>query len=329
MNCAAACAIVAGFTLAAPHAHAGLVCPAPTQTVGKTGQDFVVSSTVVYDANKVWSITHNLSHGGVVQREVQYNIHDTSDASKVSWTGTLYRNPDLFMVGESKPIDDQHATYEERIYKKTGKGGDTLVAASRAVCTFDRSVGAAAAVAPTPTTFRQAPGMGPVIDHPGAAAASIPADDVTTQPTSAQTVTFGVPYAEGVPAVPVATAGLVVPIVVNPAGQALSVALGSIPIIMVLDTGASLVSIDSVLADKLVARGEAVEGVAETSTLADGRVQNNRTITINQLTMGGRAIYGVKAFVGGPNAMPLLGTNVLNRFGKFSVDTVGRQLVLG
>lgn len=79
MNCAAACAIVAGFTLAAPHAHAGLVCPAPTQTVGKTGQDFVVSSTVVYDANKVWSITHNLSHGGVVQREVQYNIHDTSD----------------------------------------------------------------------------------------------------------------------------------------------------------------------------------------------------------------------------------------------------------
>ena len=31
------------------------------------------------------------------------------------------------------------------------------------------------------------------------------------------------------------------------------------------------------------------------------KVQNNRTITINQLTMGGRAIYGVKAFVSGPN----------------------------
>jgi hypothetical protein len=154
-----------------------------------------------------------------------------------------------------------------------------------------------------------------------------------TQPASRDAdaqIRWGVPFAGGPLSLPPATAGLVVPLPPpDAAGQIIPVALGAIPIIMVVDTGSSLVSIDSVLADKLIARGEAVEGVGMESTLADGSTANNRVITINQLTIAGHAIYGVKAFVGGPKAMPLLGINVLNYFGKFSVDTVHKQLVLG
>jgi predicted aspartyl protease len=48
-----------------------------------------------------------------------------------------------------------------------------------------------------------------------------------------------------------------------------------------------------------------------------------------RFTIGGRTIYHVKASVGPIGSAMLLGTNVLNRFGKYSIDSANNQLILG
>jgi hypothetical protein len=330
MKLLAAVAVVA----LAPAAHAAPAyysetCGSSVLTVGTYSKDRDISVHAAYD-NGAWRVVHTLSNGHVYDRGVQYAMSDATVVGAdglvyAKWVGTLRRNPAIMMAGQLAMVGNVPHYLETMV-----KDGQTIMA-SDAVCSFDGSsapVARAAPYEPGHTLNCDSCGAGIAPPAPAPVAPQPVHSGGATQP-HVQTITLGVPFTEGVPAVSVATAGLVVPIIADPNGQVVTVALGSIPINMVLDTGASLVSIDSVLADKLIARGEAVEGVGEPSTFADGRTENNRTITINQLTMGGHAIYGVKAFVGGTSAMPLLGTNVLNRFGKFSVDTVGKLLVLG
>ncbi len=68
------------------------------------------------------------------------------------------------------------------------------------------------------------------------------------------------------------------------------------------------------------------------STLADGSKQTNCLISINQISLDGHTLNGVLASDGaadqGDGSM-LLGLGVLQRFGKFSIDTASHQLTLG
>jgi len=64
-------------------------------------------------------------------------------------------------------------------------------------------------------------------------------------------------------------------------------------------------------------------------SLADGSTRMERMININKLTIGGHTLFNIKASVGPDESTPLLGIDVLNRFGKFSIDPGKRQLILG
>ena len=65
------------------------------------------------------------------------------------------------------------------------------------------------------------------------------------------------------------------------------------------------------------------------SRLANGEMLKDRLINIKQLTIGGHTIYSVRALVGTNNSGSLLGIDILNRFGKFSIDIPHNQLTLG
>lgn len=98
---------------------------------------------------------------------------------------------------------------------------------------------------------------------------------------------------------------------------------------MLLDTGATIVSIPQDFADQLISIGEAVVVTQGQFTIADGTTSTKNVIDIGKFTIGGKTIYHIRASVGPNGAMMLLGTNVLNRFGKYSIDAANNQLILG
>jgi clan AA aspartic protease (TIGR02281 family) len=98
---------------------------------------------------------------------------------------------------------------------------------------------------------------------------------------------------------------------------------------MLIDTGATMVSLPQDIADQLVSIGEAVVITTGNFTIADGTTSTQNVIDIGKFTIGGRTLYHIRAGVGPNGSMMLLGTNVLNRFGKYSIDTANNQLILG
>jgi predicted aspartyl protease len=113
-------------------------------------------------------------------------------------------------------------------------------------------------------------------------------------------------------------------------GHTVDVTLGtSMPATMLLDTGATIVSVPQDIADQLISIGEAVVITQANFTIADGTTSTQNVIDIGKFTVGGKTLYHIKASVGPNGAMMLLGTNVLNRFGKYSVDAANNQLILG
>jgi clan AA aspartic protease (TIGR02281 family) len=124
---------------------------------------------------------------------------------------------------------------------------------------------------------------------------------------------------------------LVVPITSDGVGgHKVDVTLGiGTPETMLIDTGATIVSLPQDIADQLISIGDAVVITEGRFTTADGTTSTQNIIDIGRFTIGGRTIYHVKAGVGPIGSMMLLGTNVLNRFGKYSVDPANNQLILG
>jgi clan AA aspartic protease (TIGR02281 family) len=113
-------------------------------------------------------------------------------------------------------------------------------------------------------------------------------------------------------------------------GWHVDVQMGSIRHQMVLDTGASAISLNSSTAEALVARGEAQWGQPITVSMADGREQSERTITINTVSIGGYTRQRVPAMVhNDDNGNELFGVAVLNSAGRFTIDAQSGRLMLG
>ena len=127
------------------------------------------------------------------------------------------------------------------------------------------------------------------------------------------------------------SSGLVVPLTTDGiGGHTVNVILGiNTPATMLIDTGATVVSLSKDIADQLISIGDAVVITTANFTIADGTTSTQNVIDIGRFTIGGRTLYHVKAGVGPVGSMMLLGTNVLNRFGKYSIDSANNQLILG
>jgi hypothetical protein len=99
----------------------------------------------------------------------------------------------------------------------------------------------------------------------------------------------------------------------------------------ILDTGAGEVQISSELARVLFPRGSVQPTYLADGTyrMADGRIVRNRRIRIASLRVGDRELGDVAASIGGPGASLLLGQNVLDRLGAWTVDGRRAVLVLG
>ena len=115
----------------------------------------------------------------------------------------------------------------------------------------------------------------------------------------------------------------------NGHSQRLMVTLGSETVNMLLDTGASELSVTQSVAYTLVSNGEAIWGPSVEVTLADGSSHMERVILIGRVMLGGLTITRVPASVASEGGMMLLGMGVLRRFGRFTIDVANSQLILG
>jgi clan AA aspartic protease (TIGR02281 family) len=120
-----------------------------------------------------------------------------------------------------------------------------------------------------------------------------------------------------------------VPIIANGQMALINVGLGSRRMPMLIDTGATGVSVPQDVAAALLAGGEAVLSHQAPVTIADGSVHQQWVIIIRQLTIGPHVLRGVKASVAPIGAQPLLGFPILNRVGRFTIDTVRGELIFG
>ena len=79
----------------------------------------------------------------------------------------------------------------------------------------------------------------------------------------------------------------------------------------------------------LVGNGEATWGTSTEATLADGTVRTQRTIT-NYVSIGSLVADLVVATVGDDdNGVELLGSSVLNRAGRFTIDAQAHLIIFG
>jgi len=272
-----------------------LSCPPPVVFVGdgQAAKDPITSLSVLHEAG-AWRVQYRLMNGATIERASQYDIRDTTDDSRVSWSGTLYRRSQLRMVGEIlvNKNDANAYGYRETIYDYA-KGGQVTMQMMAFNCQrLD--------VAPTPPPVSAAP-------------PSRPAPEVTGRPA------------------PQMSGGFTVPIISDGNKAIVRVTLGGIePVPMLIDTGSSGLAITETFAKDLVAHGDANEmpGTVDT-TLANGSVEKNRIITIRQIAIGGHVLRDVEAMVGPDGSPLLLGFPVLNQLGKFTIDTANSQLIFG
>jgi clan AA aspartic protease (TIGR02281 family) len=113
-------------------------------------------------------------------------------------------------------------------------------------------------------------------------------------------------------------------------GWTLDVQMGAMHHTMILDTGASRVSVNSSTAEALVYRGEARWGTPTMIRLADGSAHQNRTIIIGIVAVGSYSRMDVEAYVNDDdNGSELFGVAFLNTAGRYTIDAQSGRLVLG
>jgi hypothetical protein len=214
------------------------------------------------------------------------------------------------MVGEARSSENGGPTYREWLYDE--KKGNQLIMQSVASCAFDGAGQTASPVANVPP---------PPIQHvPSFVEPSpMPSAGRTEPPASVTGDQFSVALND-------------IPGSANVQYVNITMGNGSVVYHMTLDTGCSQMSISNTLADWMLANGHATFIRNVQSTLADGSRPTNRLISIDQINLEGHVLANVLATDGAPDQADgsmLLGIGVLKRFGKFSIDTAGHQLVLG
>jgi clan AA aspartic protease (TIGR02281 family) len=122
-----------------------------------------------------------------------------------------------------------------------------------------------------------------------------------------------------------------VPIYPGSGGRAALVDLlvGSLPVRMLIDTGATSMTVTQSIASILVQNGEATWLDPTTVSLADGSVTQMRQLTIRNVTIGRHTVNNIVAGVVSDSSDMLLGFPVLNRVGRFTIDTNSRRLIFG
>jgi hypothetical protein len=304
---AALLATTAGLAFTAPqsaHASTYLQCnDGFHQLRGKAGSNPPVSATVARQDDGKWSVVYVLRNGQTVMRENQYDIADKGNG--VSWTG--------WRDGKQMRASIEHYNgrliYAEAVYS----GGEKLVGSNYIDC------GPAPAEEPdfVPSDPTYTTGQ-PVHAEP---APTMPAP----QPAYA-------PPAPTMPARPVTVGLHDIPGIMDGLYVNVSMGDGSATYHMTLDTGCSNMNISTALADWMIANGHATVIRPVTSHLADGSEHVGRLLSIDRVSLDGFTVTNVEATDGAPDQSEgdmLLGLGVLKKFGKFSIDTVAHQLVLG
>jgi len=284
--------------------YAMIDCGPPNQTIGQIGKDHVVSSRIWRDEYGRWNIIHNLSNGASVRRELQYTII-VSDP--LSWSGYLNRNSSMFMVGMTGITNDKW------YYSETLFDNKKIIMESESSCVGDPVYPATPPIVPhLPATELEAAAIAARNSRAESNSRALTFDEFA--PTTTTQTQFSVPI------IPTGSHG----------GKAVDITLGDkMTLSMIIDTGSDIVGVTESIADQLILNNEAVELEKVDTTLANGLTQTERMVNINKLTIGGHTLYNIPATVGSNVSLPLLGIDVLNRFGKFSIDTVNNQLILG
>jgi clan AA aspartic protease (TIGR02281 family) len=120
-----------------------------------------------------------------------------------------------------------------------------------------------------------------------------------------------------------------VPIYLDDGGRSVwvDVQLGSLSQRMLIDTGATSISIQKSVANDLLRRGEASLDDPGQVMIADGSTHAVSLIQIDTVRLGNKVLHEVIAGVSPEQASPLLGFPVLNQAGRFTIDTKNRQLI--
>jgi clan AA aspartic protease (TIGR02281 family) len=105
--------------------------------------------------------------------------------------------------------------------------------------------------------------------------------------------------------------------------------LGSLTKRMLIDTGATGLSIPEWVAGRLLLRREAVEAEGAILTLANGCEERRGGVNIFSISIGGQVLRDVYATVAPDGSEALLGFPVLNQAGRFTIDTKAGVLIFG
>ena len=102
-----------------------------------------------------------------------------------------------------------------------------------------------------------------------------------------------------------------VPITFSKGGAYVAVSIGTMPATMLVDTGATGMTVSETIANWLVANGQATNGSTDHATLAGGVQKDFRGIDIGSVSVGGHVVRNVHAGVVPDGADMLLGLGVL------------------
>jgi predicted aspartyl protease len=131
------------------------------------------------------------------------------------------------------------------------------------------------------------------------------------------------------PIVPAPTSSAIdkVPITFSKGGAYVAVSIGTMPATMLVDTGATGMTVSETIADWLVANGQATNGSIDHVTLAGGVQKDFRGIDIGSVTVGDHVVRNVHAGVVPDGADMLLGLGVLAQVSpKFTINVATSTL---
>ena len=107
-----------------------------------------------------------------------------------------------------------------------------------------------------------------------------------------------------------------------------SMAVGIMPITVLVDTGCDDMTVSETIANWLISYNRATNAPDDEVKYADGSIKSGRAITINTVTIAGHELHNIEAGVVPDNADMLLGFSVLSQVSsKFAIDAANSRLV--
>ena len=105
------------------------------------------------------------------------------------------------------------------------------------------------------------------------------------------------------------------------------VLVGGIETTSIVNSGMTFMNVNTSVADRLMASGQAKDGGFVDTTYADGRKDQVRVIRIKTVTIGGHEVHDVQASVVADGIDTLLGFDVLSKVtGKFGINVANATL---